>query len=74
VRGYSDKAIDNGMAPEIVAQRIVDALASGQRELILAEGMELQGALLRRSNPDQSFDVMAQLIANGYAKQLGAES
>ena len=74
VRGFSDKAIDNGMAPEVAAQRIVDALAAGQRELILAEGMELQGALLRRSNPDQAFDVMAQLVANGYAKQLGAES
>jgi len=74
VRGFSDKAIDSGMAPEIAAQRIVDALAAGQRELILAEGMELQGALLRRSNPDQAFDLMAQLIASGYAKQLGAES
>lgn len=74
VRGFSDKAIDNGMAPDVAAQRIVDALASGQRELILAEGMELQGALLRRSNPDQAFDLMVQLVANGYAKQLGAES
>jgi short-subunit dehydrogenase len=73
-RGFSDPAIDNGMAPDAAAQRIVDALAAGQRELILAEGMELQGALLRRSNPDQVFDLMAQLVANGYAKQLGAES
>lgn len=74
VRGFSDKVIDNGMAPDVAAQRIVDALAAGQRELILAEGMELQGALLRRSNPDQAFDLMAQLVASGYAKQLGAES
>jgi short-subunit dehydrogenase len=74
VRGFSDKVIDSGMAPELAAQRIVDALAAGQRELILAEGMELQGALLRRSNPDQAFDLMAQLVASGYAKQLGAES
>lgn len=73
-RGFSDKAIDNGMAADVAAQRIVDALSAGQRELILAEGMELQGALLRRANPDQLFDVMAQLVANGYAKQLGAES
>lgn len=74
VRGFSDKAIDNGMAPETAAQRIIAALAAGQRELILAEGVELQGALLRRSNPDQAFDLMAQLIARGYAKQLGVES
>jgi dehydrogenase/reductase SDR family protein 7B len=74
VRGFSDTAIDNGMDASIAAQRIVDALNAGQRELILAEGMELQGALLRRSNPDQLFDVMAGLIASGYAKKLGAES
>lgn len=73
-RGFSDAAIDNGMAPEAVAQRILEALERGERELILAEGMELQGALLRRSNPGQLFDVMAQLMAQGYAKQLGAEN
>lgn len=73
-RGFSDTAIDNGMAPDVAAQRIVDALASGVRELILAEGGEAMSAQLRRSNPDQLFDLMAQLVANGYAKQLGAES
>jgi len=40
----------------------------------LAEGAEAMSAQLRRSNPDQLFDLMAQLVANGYAKQLGAES
>lgn len=73
-RGFSDAAIDNGMPADVAAQRIVEALEQGQRELILAEGMELQGALLRRSNPDQAFDLMAQLVASGYAKQLGAEN
>lgn len=73
-RGFSDAAIDNGMEPSVAAQRIVDALSAGQRELILAEGMELQGALLRRSNPDQLFDVMASAIANGYAEKLGAKT
>ncbi|MBL8538141.1 MAG: SDR family NAD(P)-dependent oxidoreductase [Hyphomonadaceae bacterium] len=73
-RGFSDPAIDNGMPSDVAAERIVAALEAGQRELILAEGMELQGALLRRSNPDQAFDVMAQLMASGYAKKLGAEN
>jgi len=73
VRGFSDTAIDNGMPADVAAQRIVDAVEAGQRELILAEGMELQGALLRRANPDQLFDVMAGLVASGYAKKLGAE-
>jgi short-subunit dehydrogenase len=74
VRGFSDAAIDNGMAPEIAAARIVEAVAAGARELILAEGIEAQAAALRRSNPDQLFDVMTQLVASGYAQKLGAES
>ncbi|MBC7767956.1 MAG: SDR family NAD(P)-dependent oxidoreductase [Phycisphaerales bacterium] len=74
VRGFSDSTIDNGMPPETAAQRIIDALTSGARELILAEGPEAMSAQLRRSNPDQLFDLMAALVANGYAKQLGAET
>lgn len=73
-RGFSDAAIDNGMAPELVAQRILDALSSGVRELVVAEGAEAMSAELRRSHPDQLFDLMAQLIASGYAKRLGADS
>jgi short-subunit dehydrogenase len=73
-RGFSDDAIDSGMAPEVVAQRILDALSSGVRELVVAEGAEAMSTQLRRSNPDQLFDLMAQLVASGYAKRLGAES
>lgn len=72
-RGVSDKAIENGMPADVAAAKIVEALEAGQRELILAEGMELQGALLRRANPEQLFDLMAHLVASGYAKKLGAE-
>lgn len=72
-RGFSDAAIDNGMAPETAAQRILDALSAGARELILAEGAEAMSAQLRRSDPERLFDLMAQLVANGYAQQLGAK-
>jgi short-subunit dehydrogenase len=72
-RGFSDTAIDNGMTADVAANTIVEALEKGTRELILAEGMEAMGAALRRSNPDQLFDVMAGLVADGYAKKLGAE-
>jgi dehydrogenase/reductase SDR family protein 7B len=72
-RGFSDTAIDNGMPADVAANTIVEALEKGTRELILAEGMEAMGAALRRSNPDQLFDVMAKLVADGYAKKLGAE-
>jgi len=72
-RGFSDSVIDNGMAADVAAERIVAALREGKRELILAEGMELEMARLRRADPDKLFDLMAQLVASGYAKQLGAE-
>lgn len=72
-RGVSDAAIDNGMAPEAAAVRILDALRAGERELILAEGGEAYGAQLRRSDPNALFDRMAALVAAGYAQQMGAE-
>lgn len=72
-RGVSDSAIDNGMPVDVAVARIIKALETGERELILAEAMELQGALLRRTNPEQAFDLMARLVASGYAKKLGAE-
>lgn len=72
-RGFSDAAIDNGMAPELAASRILDALRADVRELILAEGVEAHIAQLRRSDPNQLFDRMAEMIQRGYAKQLGAE-
>lgn len=72
-RGFSDDVIDNGMAPELVAKRIVDAVASGERELVVAEGMEAEIARLRRSQPEALFDRMSKIVADGYAKQLNAE-
>lgn len=72
-RGFSDSAIDNGMAPDVAAERILAALRNGDRELILAEGMEAEIARLRRADPNALFDLMAKLVASGYAKQLGAE-
>lgn len=72
-RGVSDNAIDNGMDPMVAAARILDALKAGERELILAEGMEAEIAKLRRTNPNALFDLMSKMVASGYAKQMGAE-
>jgi short-subunit dehydrogenase len=69
-RGVSDAAIDNGMAPEVAAERILDALRSNVRELILAEGGEAHAAQLRRVNPDALFDLLAKSVAAGYARQF----
>jgi len=72
-RGVSDAAIDNGMDPMVAARRILEALEKGERELILAEGMEAEVARLRRSDPNALFDLMARMVAAGYAQQMGAE-
>lgn len=72
-RGVSDAAIDNGMDPHVAATRILDAVASGKRELILAEGGEAEMARLRRAEPDKLFDAMAAMVAAGYAQQMGAQ-
>jgi short-subunit dehydrogenase len=71
-RGFSDAAIDNGMPPDEAARRILHAVASGERELVLAEGMEAEVARLRRADPNALFDLMAKLVSGGYAQQLGA--
>lgn len=73
VRGVSDAAIENGMAPEVAAKKMLDAVLAGTRELVLAEGVEAEIVKLRRSNPDALFDAMANMIAQGYAQRMGAE-
>lgn len=73
-RGVSDAAIDNGLPPEDLAAQILDAVRNGKRELVAAEGMEAEIVKLRRSNPDALFDLMAQMIAGGYAQRMAAEA
>jgi short-subunit dehydrogenase len=73
VRGVSDAAIENGMAPEAAAKLMLDAVLAGTRELVLAEGVEAEIVKLRRSNPDALFDAMANMISQGYAQRMGAE-
>lgn len=73
VRGKSDAAIDNGIDPDEVAQKIWDAVAAGTREIVIAEGMEATIPTLRAQDPDRLFDLFETFIANGYAEKLGAE-
>jgi short-subunit dehydrogenase len=72
-RGVSDAAIDNGLAPDVLAALILEGVRSGKREMVLAEGMEAEIVKLRRQNPDALFDLMAQMFAAGYAQRMGAE-
>lgn len=59
-RGVSDDNIDNGMDPAEVARLILQALDQGRRELIVAEGAELQAATLRLSDPERLWDGLAR--------------
>lgn len=69
-RGVSDKAIDEGLDPATVAARIVVALEDGEREVVIADGMEAGLPALRAESPDKAFDLMERLVSEGYAKRM----
>ena len=72
VRGRSDTAIDNGIAPIDAARQIVDTIAQGTREIIVAEGAEEAMGELRRT-PDTLFDQIADMVGRGYMEKMQAE-
>jgi short-subunit dehydrogenase len=72
-RGRSDKVIDNGIAPNEAAKRIVDAVEANQREIIVAEGVEEAMGELRRT-PDQLLDQVAGMVVAGYMDKMKADS
>ena len=72
VRGFSDPAIEKGIDPETAAGQMLDAMAAGQREIVVAQGAEKEMGELTRT-PDALFDQVAALMARGYAAQLKAE-
>ena len=71
-RGKSDKAIDEGIPPAEAATAIVDGIAAGQREIVVARGVELAMGEMRRT-PDALFDQMATMVANGYMEKMQGE-
>ena len=71
-RGRSDDVIDNGIAPAEAAATMVDAMAAGTREIIVAEGAELAMGEMRRT-PDALFDQVAAMVAAGYMDKMEAE-
>ena len=71
-RGRSDRAIDNGIQPAEAAKRIVDEIAQGQREIIIAQGMEEAMGEMRRT-PDELLDQVAAMVAAGYMEKMQGE-
>lgn len=71
-RGRSDKVIDNGIPAADAARTMLDAVAAGTREIIVAEGMELAMGEMRRT-PDALFDQVAAMVAAGYMDKMEAD-
>ena len=59
-RGVSDENIEAGMDPVECARRILEAVAGGVRELIVAEGTEAMAAAARFHDPERLFDLLAR--------------
>ncbi len=70
-RGRSDKAIDEGIPADEAARAMLDGMAAGAREIIVAQGMEAGMGELRRT-PDALFDQVADMVARGYMEKLEA--
>lgn len=71
-RGRSDRAIDEGIPAPEAAAKMLDAIASGAREIVVARGMEEQMGEMRRT-PDALFDQVAAMVANGYMEKMESE-
>lgn len=68
-RGRSDKVIDEGIPADEAAKTMLDAMAAGTREIIVARGMEEQMGEMRRT-PDALFDQVAGMVAAGYMEKM----
>ena len=68
-RGVSDKVRDEGIPAPDAAKTMLDGIAKGEREIIVAEGMELAMGEARRT-PDQLFDQVAAMVASGYMEKM----
>jgi dehydrogenase/reductase SDR family member 7B len=70
-RGRSDKVIDEGIPAADAARAMLDGMAAGEREIIVAQGMEAGMGELRRT-PEALFDQVAGMVANGYMDKMEA--
>ena len=71
-RGRSDKAIDEGIPAPDAAKTMLNAIAAGERDIIVARGAELAMGEARRT-PNELFDQIAAMVAAGYIENMEAE-
>lgn len=70
-RGKSDKAIDEGIPAANAAKVMIDGVANGEREIIVAQGFEEAMGEARRT-PEELLDQVAAMVANGYMDKIEA--
>lgn len=68
-RGRSDQVIDEGIPVADAAKAMLDGIANGEREIIVAQGMEAAMGEMRRT-PDELFDQVAAMVAAGYMERM----
>lgn len=68
-RGRSDKVIDDGIPACDAAKAMLDSMMNGEREIIVAQGMEAGMGEMRRT-PDALMDQVAAMVANGYMERM----
>ncbi|MBD2842328.1 SDR family NAD(P)-dependent oxidoreductase [Erythrobacter rubeus] len=71
-RGRSDRVIDEGIPAPDAAKAMLDGIAAGEREIIVAQGAEAGMGELRRT-PDELFDQVAAMVASGYMEKMESE-
>lgn len=68
-RGVSDKVIDEGIPADDAAKTMLEGMASGEREIIVAQGAELAMGEMRRT-PEALLDQVAAMVASGYMERM----
>ena len=71
-RGRSDKVIDEGIPASDAAKAMLDGIAAGEREIIVAQGMEAGMGEMRRT-PEELMDQVAAMVAAGYMERMEEE-
>jgi dehydrogenase/reductase SDR family member 7B len=73
-RGVSDPAIERGIDADHAAELMLRAVERGEREIIIARGLERSLPRLRRLAPNRLFDLMSGMMAQGYAERMKQDS
>ncbi len=66
--GLSDENVDNGLDPDDLSNTILAGLLAGEREIVVAEGLELEGVRSRAVDPERVFALMGK-----FGEQLAEE-